>query len=80
MKLAEAGHPTCHLPGAWSSIIQRDLTLELPDIAAKPDLTGALIQDAIAFNRRRYSEDSIRQIQEVIGAQFTGVLEARRLA
>jgi hypothetical protein len=60
-----------------SSMIQRDLALgPPPDVAAQPDLTEAQIQDASAFNRRRYSEDSIRQSQDVDDAQVTVALDA----
>ena len=57
-------------------IIQRDLALAPPSgVAAQPSLTNEQIQAAIRFNRRRYSESSIRQIQDVAGAGVTGVLD-----
>lgn len=57
--------------------VQRDLALQSPpDVAAQPELTDEQIQEAIEFNRRRYSESSIRQIQDVVGAEVTGILDA----
>jgi len=68
------------ISGAAYPIIQRDLALEPPvDVAVQPDLTEVEIQEAIAFNRRSYNEDSIRLIQDVVGAEPTGVLEAETI-
>lgn len=52
--------------------IRRDFALEPTEAAAAPELTEAEIADAIAFNRRRYDEPSIRLIQDVVGAARTG--------
>ena len=40
----------------------------------QPLLTASEVQDAIAYNRRRYDEPNIRLIQRLVGAPETGVL------
>lgn len=56
--------------------IQRDLALPLPNPnAAEPVLSDAEVRDAIRFNARRYREDVIRLIQDVVGANTTGTMD-----
>lgn len=43
------------------------------------DLTEEEIREAIRFHRRRYSESSIRQIQDVVGVEVTGTIDAETI-
>lgn len=63
-----------------SGLIQRALVLVPPNPnVAPPVLTPAETQEAIRFNRRRYREDVIRQIQGVVGGPVTGVMEPENI-
>lgn len=55
--------------------LQRDLATPPPAVpaAARPALTPAQIQAAIAFNRARYNEANTRLIQNLLGGPVTGV-------
>src|SRR5579859_61044 len=56
--------------------IQRDLAIEPanPDVA-EPELTAGQIRTAIIFNRDRYSTQSIRLIQNIVGGPITGIMD-----
>jgi hypothetical protein len=58
-------------------ILQRDLA-QTPthQVAEEPNLTDEQIRDAIAFNNRRYSERTIRLIQDIVGSEVTGRMSA----
>ena len=57
--------------------IQRDLAIDPPhpDAEFEP-LTPQEIEDAIRFNRGRYDEDNIRMLQDLVGAEVTGTMNA----
>jgi peptidoglycan hydrolase-like protein with peptidoglycan-binding domain len=64
------------LSNTLSGSIQRDLAIEPSNPDAQPqDLTAAQIREAIQFNNARYSTDSIRIIQDVVGATVTGTMD-----
>jgi hypothetical protein len=55
--------------------VQRDLALEPGNAAAaEPKLTREQIHDAILFNNARYGPNSVREIQKIVGAPVTGVM------
>lgn len=56
--------------------IFRDLARELPGRRAEPvPLAEAEVDAAIAFNTARYSTSSVREIQDIVGAPVTGVVD-----
>ncbi|MGB9175167.1 MAG: peptidoglycan-binding domain-containing protein, partial [Methanoregula sp.] len=58
---------------ATPRILQRDLALTLPEeLPDQPELTDAQVQAAIRYNSASYREDSIRLIQDLVGAGQTG--------
>ena len=61
---------------ASSTSLMRDFALEPPaDVPEQRELTAAQIREAIRFNRARYNEESIRLIQDVVGAEVTGTFD-----
>jgi peptidoglycan hydrolase-like protein with peptidoglycan-binding domain len=56
------------------SSVQRDLALDPPaeDVEDQPELTADGVERAIRYNRASYSQESIRIIQDVVGAEVTG--------
>ena len=69
-------YPSHGLAAPDGTILQRDLALEPTNLLPQDiNLTAGQIRDAINFNRRRYDEDNIRLIQDVVGASQTGVFD-----
>jgi len=59
-----------------SSLIQRELAPAQPSDVLQPDLTEDDILRALGYNRRRYGESSIRLIQDAVGVDASGVMDA----
>jgi Domain of unknown function (DUF4157) len=59
---------------APAASVQRDLATPAPAVAApaRPELTDAQVQAAIAFNRARYDAANTRLIQDLLGGPVTG--------
>ena len=58
------------------TLLQRDLALEPTNPTPQEvNLTAGQIRDAISFNRRRYDAENTRLIQDVVGAQQTGIFD-----
>lgn len=57
--------------------IQRDLARRPPGrTGAYTPLTAVEVQEAIAYNTRRFRTNSIRRIQDIVGAPVTGTMDA----
>jgi len=63
---------------AGEQTIQRDLTVAPPGRTAEPvPLTPDQVQTAVDYNNARYSRRSIETIQDLVGAEVTGVVDER---
>jgi len=59
------------------AVVRRDLAREPPGRLAEPaTLTEAQANEAIAYNTRRFSQTSIRLMQDIVGVEPTGVMDA----
>ncbi len=74
--IAERGLSFAGVPVMPQAALMRDFALEPPAVVPEQEeLTAAQIREAIRFNRARYNEESIRLIQDVVGAQVTGTFD-----
>lgn len=74
--IADQGLSFAGVPVMPQAALMRDFALEPPAVVPEQlELTAAQIREAIRFNRARYNEESIRLIQDVVGAEVTGTFD-----
>lgn len=74
--ITERGLSFAGVPVMPQASLMRDFALPRPEtVPEQEELTEAQIQDALSFNRERYNEESIRLIQDVVGATVTGTFD-----
>ncbi len=74
--VADRGLSFAGVPVLPQAALMRDFALQPPAVVPpQRELTEAQTREAIRFNRARYNEESIRLIQDVVGAQVTGTFD-----